>query len=134
MKGLLGVGVAVAAPPTPAPVAPAAATSAAGASPAAAAASTACATPVSTTVSVNEYDFGFKLSRLSVPCGKVTFNMTNTGAAAHDFVIAGNSGAVIRTGQSTTMTADLGPGRFRYVCDVNGHQALGMVGTLTVTG
>jgi uncharacterized cupredoxin-like copper-binding protein len=136
MKGLLGIGVAVAASPgaAPAAAAPAAGASAAGASSATAAPSGTCASPVGTTVSVNEYDFGFKLSRLSVPCGTVTFNMTNTGAAPHDFVIAGNSGAVIRTGQSTTMTATLGPGRYRYLCDVNGHDALGMVGTLTVTG
>ena len=135
MKGLLGVGVAVAAPAAPTSLAPAAGASAAGAASASAApASGTCTSPVSTTVSVNEYDFGFKLSRLSVPCGTVTFNMTNTGAASHDFVIAGNSGAIIRTGQSSTMTASLDPGRYRYLCDVNGHDALGMVGTLTVTG
>jgi uncharacterized cupredoxin-like copper-binding protein len=129
MKGLLGVGLAVAAPAPPATIAPAAGASSASAAPAGT-----CAGPVGTTVSVNEYDFGFKLSRLSVPCGTVTFNMTNTGAAAHDFVIAGKSGAIIRTGQSTTMAVSLGPGRYRYLCDVNGHDALGMVGTLTVTG
>jgi nitrite reductase (NO-forming) len=135
MKGLLGVGVPVASPAAPASVAPASAgVSAAGASSASAAPSSTCTSPASTTVSVNEYDFGFKLSRLSVPCGTITFNMTNTGAAPHDFVIAGNSGAIIRTGQSATMTASLGPGLYRYLCDVNGHDALGMVGTLTVTG
>ena len=49
-------------------------------------------------------------------------------------MIAGDASTTIRTGQSTTMTADLGPGTYRYVCDVNGHDALGMLGTLTVTG
>jgi plastocyanin len=135
MKGLVGVGVPVAAPAAPPPLAPAAtASSAAGASSATAATASACPKPVSTTVTVNEYDFGFKLSSASVPCGTVTFDMTNTGAASHDFVIAGDAGAIIRTGQSTTMSADLGPGRYRYLCNVDGHDALGMVGTLTVTG
>ncbi len=135
MKGLLGVGVAVGAPAAAAPLAPAAAAAgASSATPATSATSTVCSKPLSTTVSVNEFDFGFALSRASIPCGSITFNMTNTGNASHDFVIDGNSGAVIRTGQSTTMTVDLGPGRYRYVCDVNGHDALGMVGALTVTG
>jgi uncharacterized cupredoxin-like copper-binding protein len=133
MKGLLGVGVAVKAQPA-AVAAAASSPPAAAATPATTGSSSACPSPQSTTISVNEFDFGFTLSRASVPCGAVTFNMTNTGTASHDFVIAGNSSTTIRTGQSTTMTADLGPGTYRYVCDVNGHDALGMLGTLTVTG
>jgi uncharacterized cupredoxin-like copper-binding protein len=136
MKGLLGVGVPVKAQPAPVAAAGAAPgpQPSAPATPPGAGSSNACPSPQSTTVSVNEFDFGFTLSRPSVPCGTVTFNMTNTGNASHDFAIGGNTSATIRTGQSTTMTADLGPGTYRYVCDVNGHDALGMLGTLTVTG
>ena len=131
MKGLLGVGVAV---KEPSAAATPAAQPTAAATPPTAGSSSACPNPRRTTVSVNEFDFGFALSRASVPCGSITFNMTDTGAASHDFVIAGNTSATIRTGQSTTMTAELGPGTYRYVCDVHGHDALGMLGTLTVTG
>lgn len=133
MKGLLGVGMAAKAQPAATAAAPSSQPSAA-ATPPTAGSSSACPNPQTTTVSVNEFDFGFTLSRASVPCGSVIFNMTNTGTASHDFVISSNASATIRTGQSTTMTADLGPGTYRYVCDVNGHDALGMLGTLTVTG
>jgi uncharacterized cupredoxin-like copper-binding protein len=131
MKGLLGVGVA-------APKQKAAASS----TPVSAAKTTTnpsttkpCASPVSSTVNVEEYDFGFRVSPSSVPCGTITFRQTNTGNVVHDFVIPNVArGDRINGGQSTTMTATVGPGTYSYLCTVEGHDTLGMVGSLTVTG
>jgi uncharacterized cupredoxin-like copper-binding protein len=127
MKGLIGVGVKVApAVPTPKP-APTPVTKPSGAT---------CANPTATTVTVEEFDYGFRLSQTTVPCGPVTFNQTNTGGTGHDFAINGVSpaGAIINAGQSTTNTWTLAPGMYGYICDIPTHQQLGMAGTLIVTG
>jgi uncharacterized cupredoxin-like copper-binding protein len=92
-----------------------------------------CASPKNTSVDVNMFDYGFTLSAGSVPCGRVTFTERNTGMVEHNFNIVGLAMAVINPGQSSTSTFTLSPGTARYICDVPGHEGLGMVGTLTVT-
>jgi nitrite reductase (NO-forming) len=133
MKGLLGVGVKVTNPtPTPTPTpAPAATTPA----PAPAPGASTCASPVATTVTVNEFDFGFTLSPTTAPCGRITFTMMNTGQTVHDFVIPGTTmnGGRLNAGQSATVAATIGPGTYSYICTVEGHDALGMVGMFRVT-
>jgi uncharacterized cupredoxin-like copper-binding protein len=129
MKGLLGIGVKVAnVAVTTKPV-----SSGGGASNPAATAKP-CANPVSTTITVDEFDFGFRLSPSTAPCGTITFRQSNSGQAVHDFVIPGVArGDRINPGQTTSMTATVGPGGFQYLCTVEGHDTLGMVGTLNVT-
>jgi plastocyanin len=84
-------------------------------------------------VSVNEYEFGFILSRQTVPAGRVTFVMRNTGALIHNFdVIGGKIGPFLVPGQSATMTVTLKRGEYIYVCSVKYHAAQGMQGTLYV--
>jgi len=133
MKGLLGVGVA--APKLKAAAASSTPVSAAKTTTNPSATGKPCASPVSSTVNVEEYDFGFRLSPASVPCGTITFRQTNTGQVVHDFVIPNVArGDRVNGGQSTTMTSTMGPGSYAYLCTVEGHDTLGMVGTLTVTG
>jgi nitrite reductase (NO-forming) len=133
MKGLLGIGVKVTAlPPLNVPAGGGNATSvvAPGASGAP------CNAPQAGTIDVNEFDFGFTLSATTIPCGTVRFNQRNTGAVEHDFVIngvSGGQGARIQPGQNTFINTTLTPGVYKYVCTVKGHDALGMIGTLTVT-
>jgi plastocyanin len=94
-----------------------------------------CLHPRVTTVKVSEFEYGFTLSpKGAIPCGKVTFKQKNTGSSQHNFNIQGvKSGALIPAGGSTTFTIKLlRPGKYDYVCDVLGHAALGMTGTLTV--
>jgi uncharacterized cupredoxin-like copper-binding protein len=95
-----------------------------------------CTSPQTTTVTVDEFDFGFRLSPSTAPCGTITFKQSNSGQAIHDFVVPGvGRGDRVNPGQSTTMTAtNVGPGSYQYLCTVEGHDTLGMVGTFTVSG
>ena len=92
------------------------------------------ATPKKVTkVTVNEYEFGFKLSRMTVPAGKVTFVMVNTGAIVHNFDVIGvKVGAFLVSGQRASMTVTLKRGEYTYVCSVKYHASQGMQGTLYV--
>ena len=106
---------------------------AAAAAPACAAAGPAATPKKVTTVTVNEYEYGFKLSRKTVPAGKVTFLMRNTGAIVHNFDLIGvKSGAFLVSGQRASMTVTLKRGEYTYVCSVKYHAAQGMQGTLYV--
>jgi hypothetical protein len=94
-----------------------------------------CLHPRVTTVKVNEFEYGFTLSpKGPIPCGKVIFKQRNTGSAQHNFDIQGvKAGGLIAPGGSTTFTIKLlRPGKYDYICDVLGHTALGMTGTMTV--
>jgi plastocyanin len=92
------------------------------------------ATPAKvTTVTVLEYEYGFKLSRQTVPRGKVRFVMGNTGAIVHNFDLIGvKVGAYLVSGQRATMTVTLKKGTYTYVCSVKYHASQGMQGTLRV--
>lgn len=86
-----------------------------------------------TKVTVTATEFHFKLSRTSVPHGKVTFVLVNKGHIGHDFKIAGKKTAVIGPGKTATLTVTLAKGKAAYSCTVPGHASAGMKGTLTVT-
>jgi uncharacterized cupredoxin-like copper-binding protein len=98
---------------------------------------TPCPAPKTTTVDVEMFEYGFKLSDDSVPCGTVIFRMTNTGTLEHNFNIAryGEFRAVGETlgpGFGGTMRVVLDPGPHPYICDVPGHAFAGQTGTLKV--
>jgi plastocyanin len=87
-------------------------------------------------VTVVEFDYGFKLSRKTVPAGKVTFVMGNAGAIVHNFVIVGvKVGPYLVSGQRASMTVTLKKRKlpYTYVCTVKYHAAQGMQGQLYVT-
>jgi plastocyanin len=86
-----------------------------------------------TTVDVNEFEFGFKLSQDTVRAGMVTFVMRNTGGILHNFdLIDVKVGPFLVSGQTAMMTVKLKPGTYTYVCSVKYHASQGMQGTLTV--
>ena len=108
------------------------------------------ATASGTTVSVvagKPTEFGFTLSKKSVPRGWVTFKITNQGKLRHEFkVCASNKGGLandcnpaalspgIAPGASTTVKVDLKtPGTYEFLCGFRGHAAEGMKGRLKVT-
>jgi len=102
-------------------------------------AETPCAVPKATTIDVTMFEYGFTLSDLSIPCGTVTFNLSNTGTLEHDFNIArfGGLRAVSETlgpGTSGSLKVVLDPGSHAYICDIANHAALGQSGSLKVLG
>jgi plastocyanin len=104
-----------------------------------------------TTVSMTE--FAFKPRALSASAGKLRVTAANDGHAEHELVLirttrpagtlptaggraseAGTVGEIgeQQPGQSASHTFTLDPGTYVYICNVPGHYAAGMRGTLTV--
>lgn len=76
----------------------------------------------------------FSPSRASLPAGSQTFTVRNTGEIRHTFSINSLGEEVtVQPGQTKTLTLDLVPGRYSYVCRILDHEGLGMRGVLTVT-
>jgi uncharacterized cupredoxin-like copper-binding protein len=91
-------------------------------------------------------EFGFTLSRKSMPHGVVTFTVTNKGNLPHDFKVCtavgtklanaciGRVTAPILPGKSAKLTVTFPKaGKHEFLCAVSGHAAAGMKGILTVT-
>jgi plastocyanin len=83
-------------------------------------------------VTVTATEFKFKLSKLSVPHWTVVFTVVNKGKIPHDFKINGKKTALVKPGKSVKLSVTFKAGKFKYLCTVPGHSALGMKGTLTV--
>ena len=64
----------------------------------------------------------------------VVINITNKGAATHDFAIKDLNilTDMIQPGSSVSVTVNAPAGTYQYECTVPGHAAAGMVGTLTL--
>jgi plastocyanin len=76
-----------------------------------------------------------KTSLTSKP-GKVTIDFENPATIEHDVVIEQDgkeiaASPLIANGK-TSVSADLAPGTYTFLCDVLGHAEAGMEGTLTV--
>ena len=120
MQGKFGVGVA--APPPPPTTTTTQTTT------------TTTVTGPSTTVNVNMVEYAFQLSQTSIPSGRVTFVIKNSGSDVHNFDINGvKSGAILAPGATETWTVALAPGQYLYTCDVPFHVDRGMTGLLTIT-
>jgi plastocyanin len=78
----------------------------------------------------------FDKSSLTAKAGKVNIVMANPSPLSHDIAIQGNGvdvkGKVVSQGGTSTVSADLKPGTYTFLCTVDGHAAAGMKGTLTV--
>jgi plastocyanin len=79
----------------------------------------------------------FEQSSLTAASGKDTVDFTNKSPVGHNVQIQDSNGKVIGgtktiTGESTSTTVDLKPGKYTYFCSVPGHEQAGMKGTLTV--
>lgn len=78
----------------------------------------------------------FDKTKLDAEAGKLTIAMRNDSAIGHDISLKGGGvderGKVVKGGETSTVTADLKPGRYTFYCSVSGHEAGGMKGTLTV--
>ena len=91
--------------------------------------------PADGTVSVDAKLFGFELSTDTANAGPVTFVVSNDEFLPHDFRIRGNGldeqTDRIEQGETATLTLDLAPGTYTYLCTVEGHDE-NMKGTFVV--
>jgi plastocyanin len=78
----------------------------------------------------------FLASSASAKSGKVTLRMKNASSVPHDIAIRGAAanqvGAIVSGGGVSTVSATLAPGTYTFYCSVDGHEAAGMKGTITV--
>jgi uncharacterized cupredoxin-like copper-binding protein len=89
-----------------------------------------------TTFDLQLKDIAFSVKELDVPANtQITINITNAGAATHNFNIDDlnvHSGDV-PAGGNATVTFNSGPaGTHQYYCNIPGHKEAGMVGQLKV--
>jgi len=106
-------------------------------------------------VSATEKDFSIDLATSSAPAGSVTFNISNEGPSAHEFVIIKTDDAAdalptkdgeveedkldavdeqedIAPSTTATLTTDLEAGSYVIICNVTGHYEAGMHTAFTV--
>jgi plastocyanin len=78
----------------------------------------------------------FNTKKLTAKAGKVTIVLSNPSSTPHGISIEGHGvdkdGKVVSKG-TTSVTATLKKGSYTFFCQVPGHEAAGMKGTLTVT-
>ena len=91
------------------------------------------------TVAVEAKEYSFTPSTLTVPAGQVTFQVRNAGSEEHEFEIFNGDKVVdeiegLVPGLSKPLTVTLAAGTYEFKCLLNGHDQIGMKGTLTVTG
>ncbi|MGH1503334.1 MAG: multicopper oxidase domain-containing protein [Acidimicrobiales bacterium] len=90
----------------------------------------------STTLDVTLREFSID-GNLTAPAGEVTLRLTNSGSMAHNVEIPalGALSPDLGPGGSFDLVlGELAPGTYEVICNVAGHEASGMVATLTVTG
>jgi caa(3)-type oxidase subunit IV len=114
------------------------------------------AAAVSTAVGVTEHEFAITLAAAEAPAGQVKFEISNSGAVAHNIYViktdlapdklpvAGGTvdtsqvevvaptSADVAPGSTATVTANLAAGNYVLVCQVPGHYQLGMHAAFTV--
>jgi plastocyanin len=92
--------------------------------------------PTVTTLHLSEYKI--TPAKLSVDAGIYTFAAINDGTISHALVLTGNgverhtTDLAYAPGHSEGFTVTLKPGTYQFFCPVDGHQGLGMQGTLVV--
>ena len=76
----------------------------------------------------------FEPTSLEAEAGEVTVTLTCEEAVAHNFVIEETDDKVAdcNAGGTDTGTVELEAGEYTFYCDLPGHRAAGMEGTLTV--
>jgi plastocyanin len=79
----------------------------------------------------------FDPSTLTAKAGKVTLEMANPSGIDHAVSIKGSGvkadGNTVGKDGTSKVTADLKAGKYEFFCPVDGHEAAGMKGTLTVS-
>jgi plastocyanin len=82
----------------------------------------------------------FDKTKLTAKAGKVTITMDNPSAVPHSVAVEGSGvdkegtggKSGVGKGEKSTLTVNLKPGTYSFYCPVDGHEAAGMKGALTV--
>jgi len=86
-------------------------------------------------VALTAVDLAFQPKDFTIAANTdVTIDLTNSGAAIHNFFQPdsnANTGQV-NPGTSATAVVNLAPGTYQFWCNIPGHKEAGMVGTITV--
>jgi plastocyanin len=88
-------------------------------------------------VTITAFDIGFREHQVTVPAGRMRIIYVDDGQLTHTLVLDGVPSfhrlEVQGNGDRAVGTANLSPGDYVFYCDIPGHRAAGMQGTLTVT-
>lgn len=86
------------------------------------------------TIDVEAGDFYFKPKEISIPANTpVTISVKNVSALPHNFSIDSLKVSIyMQPGKTSTVTINAKAGTEDFYCNLPGHRAAGMVGTLTV--
>jgi len=74
-------------------------------------------------------------NKASAPAGSIKVEMPNKAPIQHNIAIKGpvtGAGPIVGSGGTSTFTVNLKPGTYTFFCEVPGHEAAGMKGTLVV--
>ena len=78
----------------------------------------------------------FDKESLKAKAGSVTITMDNPSPVPHAIAVEGQGvdkdGETVGQGEKSSVTVDLKAGTYTFYCPVDGHEAAGMKGTLTV--
>jgi plastocyanin len=78
----------------------------------------------------------YKFANAEASAGQVEIDSKNDSSTPHDIAVEGNgvneTGKIVQGGGTSTVSADLKPGKYQFFCTVPGHREAGMEGTLTV--
>jgi iron uptake system component EfeO len=90
-------------------------------------------------IAIETKEYTFTPAAITVPAGEVTFSVKSAGNEEHEFEIFQGEAVVdeiegILPGLTKELTVTLAAGDYTFMCQLNGHDQLGMKGTLTVTG
>lgn len=96
--------------------------------------SSGCAGAGADDVAITAKEMRFTPSTLRVAAGRRTIAIHNSGKLTHTFSLnALGSEVTIPPGKTKTLSVDLQPGTYRYVCRILDHEGLGMHGVLRVS-
>lgn len=89
--------------------------------------------PAVDTVTIKGDHFAFVPDKVQVPAGIIDFKL-HAIDTQHSFVIEGIPGFQIEaaSGQTASKKIKLEKGKYTFYCNIPGHRAAGMEGTLTV--
>ena len=89
-----------------------------------------------TTLEFTAIDINWEEKEASAAAGELSVTLTNKGAIEHSWVVEDHEDDLrlhtMQTGATDEGVISLEAGEYTYYCDITGHRAAGMEGTLTV--